>query len=119
MATIDRASTPQRPVICCVCEKAFQDKGKKSQDSVFCEGLCQSWMHRVCAGLSTPNFKLLCSSPKPYLCNYCHRDQYQQEVISLKEKILYLESLLPKSQSEQAVPESVSLPTLHKALQFC
>ena len=39
---------------CCVCDKliAEQTRTKNGQDAIYCEGSCQSWMHRAFIGLS-------------------------------------------------------------------
>ncbi len=39
--------------LCLVCEKVIKDKSAKSQgeDSIFCEGSCNGWIHRQCAGM--------------------------------------------------------------------
>ena len=39
---------------CCVCEEIIMDTGRKKQAAVFCDGICQRWLHRSCAGLSVP-----------------------------------------------------------------
>ena len=58
--------------ICSVCDKAVViDGGRKSQDSIFCEGLCQAWLHRCCAGLSSVRFAKLCNDSAPFHCPIC------------------------------------------------
>ena len=36
--------------ICVVCDKEINDD---TEDSIFCEGECQGWIHRVCAGTNS------------------------------------------------------------------
>ena len=56
---------------CSVCDKAVIDSGRRSQDSIFCEGLCQAWLHRCCAGLSSVRFAQLCNDSEPFYCANC------------------------------------------------
>ena len=56
---------------CPVCDKAVVDRGRKSQDSIFCEGLCQAWLHRCCAGLGSVRFAQLCNDSEPFHCPSC------------------------------------------------
>ena len=35
--------------ICVVCDKEINDD---TEDSIFCEGECQGWIHKVCAGMN-------------------------------------------------------------------
>ena len=44
---------------CDICEKTILDK-HPGEEAVFCEGSCQSWLHRRCAGLPTKHFKNYC-----------------------------------------------------------
>ena len=41
--------------LCLICDKNIVDASAKSkgQDSVFCEGLCQGWLHRTFANLTS------------------------------------------------------------------
>ena len=42
-------------------------KNKKGQDAMYCEGTCDAWSHRHCAGLSKPAFNLLQNSTSPFV----------------------------------------------------
>ena len=48
-------------VTCPICEDSIADPSNKSDgdNSVFCEGSCNTWFHCRCAGLSTQAFKKL------------------------------------------------------------
>ena len=50
---------------CSVCEDAILESSntQDGQDAVFCEGSCQGWMHRGCAGLTKAAFTRV-SSPR-------------------------------------------------------
>ena len=38
---------------------------------MLCEGLCNGWFHRHCAGLSVAYFDALCMSVDPFLSGWC------------------------------------------------
>ena len=51
--------------VCPVCDETIKepdDDGNNGQDAVFCEGECQVWLHRTCAGLTAQAFSALCIS---------------------------------------------------------
>ena len=52
--------------ICVVCDKEINDD---TEDSIFCEGECQGWIHRVCAGMSQKIFQTLDNPDTPFLCH--------------------------------------------------
>ena len=85
-------SSPRSPVrhTCVVCEKLIEDNGK-GQESIYCEGKCDGWMHRVCAGLSVRVYQFAKSSSIPFLCHYC---AHTKEIEELKSKISDLEAKL-------------------------
>jgi len=63
---------------CPICEDIILDEsgyGKgDGEDAIFCfcEGECQAWLHRRCAGLSRPVFVGLSrGKDKPYFCPHC------------------------------------------------
>ena len=45
---------------------------KSGHDTAFCEGHCNTWFHRKCAGLSRPLFVSLEKSTDPFHCPHCH-----------------------------------------------
>jgi len=55
---------------CPICLEVIQDasKGKKDHDAIYCEGQCNSWLHRGCAGLPKSVFTSLQNSPDPFYC---------------------------------------------------
>ena len=57
-------------VPCAVClNQIIEDK----DDALFCEGHCQQWLHRCCAGitLALVQYRILISSNDPFLCLAC------------------------------------------------
>jgi len=59
------------------------------EDAVFCEGQCQGWLHRKCAGVTRPAFEKLGESEDVFLCTYCM-------LISQNNKISKLFNILNK-----------------------
>ena len=83
---------------CLICDASAKSKG---QDSVFCEGSCQGWLHRTCAGLSKSMFKVI-SSPEhncPFYCLYCTHVRYFDQISNLKSTIEDLSGKLAKLES--------------------
>ncbi len=76
--------------LCSVCEKQINDE---SEESIFCEGICKGWLHRICAGISKTAFKAASESDSDYYCHYCSSKCLRDEIKVLKEKITSLEAL--------------------------
>ena len=83
-ATSSAVATKKRPITCAVCEQKIVD-GK--DQAIFCEGVCQRWLHRYCAGVSLPYFEAMSSSPEPFYCVGCLQVSYNAEMASLREII--------------------------------
>jgi len=47
-----------KPTACLICEEPIlkADEHCVGDDAVFCEGDCQGWLHRQCAGVTHPAF---------------------------------------------------------------
>ena len=70
--------------LCCVCCKTVED-GK--DEALLCEGLCQKWIHRYCAGVTVDQYEELSSSEQPFLCFTCCRTQHQQQITELRGEV--------------------------------
>lgn len=87
------ASQPKRPkkrvVICPICDEPVEDASskKRGHDAIFCEGACQEWLHRQCAGLSKVNFDSAKSSNLPFLCPCCLLTAKSKELSLLKDTV--------------------------------
>jgi len=69
----ERLSMAKQPVTCGVCKNKIVD-GK--DEALYCEGRCQSWMHRYCAGVSKIQFEELGRSEDiSYECDYIEHRQ--------------------------------------------
>jgi len=111
--------------VCPICLEVILEatKGKKGHDAIYCKGLCSSWLHRHCAGLSKAAFANLEKSPDPYYCPHCllkkHTDtisELKATVASLTEAIEALESSVKKS-VPKSVPPSIPHESLSAATQ--
>ena len=83
---------------CDLCLAAIVDG---AEDALQCEGTCQLWFHRYCAGVSQTTFKSLASSEKPFSCLPCSQERHQttvnklqSEVVALREQVAELRAAL-------------------------
>ena len=81
-------------------------KLENGQDSVFCVGVCSTWVHRQCVGLSSQAFKLLGESTRPYSCPNCELDSQKCEIMNLKNEIALLKSVLNYSSTKNCLSTS-------------
>lgn len=108
------------------CDIIIDNKDGAGDDSIYCEGLCDTWIHRRCAGLSTSAFKTINEDPdkanKPYKCPHCCLVSLSKEVVilsstvhGLSQKIEFLQrslSLDPMNNTDppSSSPDSPSIP---------
>jgi hypothetical protein len=62
-------------------------------EAIQCEGSCQKWYHRLCAGVSKYYYDKLADSPNPFICWLCSDSlqkavihELQQELAALKQE---------------------------------
>ena len=48
------------------------------QEALLCEGTCQKWLHRWCAGVHKENYEALAASDKPFFCPSCCLAEHRQ-----------------------------------------
>ena len=79
---------------------------------VYCKGKCSSGVHRQCAGLTQPCFKLISESKAPFLCVYCMLIQRASQISQLQNTVNNLTAQIskPVSTKPQQVAEA-STPT--------
>jgi len=70
---------------CSVCEEPILECGEhcEGDEAVFCEGDCQGWIHRKCAGMTHSAFNKLGESDTPYLCLQCILANQNREISKL------------------------------------
>ena len=79
--------TPKKDktVVCDLCCSPIVE-GK--EDAVQCEGSCQAWLHRRCAGVPCSYFKRdLINSSTPFVCAHCSRKTHQTAVGQLQNEV--------------------------------
>ena len=91
------SSKPAKKVndsICPVCKEIVKDPSADNEsgghDAVLCEGLCNTWLYRWCAGLSKSRFLVISSSPDPFQCPHCCLNSQAVEIDNLKKALINL-----------------------------
>ena len=78
----------EEPAICVVCDAVIQDPTEDDPSSgdqaLFCEGKCEAWFHRKCAGLSKSAYSAASESEAPFYCLYCLQIVHAGEIAELK-----------------------------------
>jgi len=113
---------------CLICEEPIVEQSENctGDEALFCEGSCQGWIHRKCAGVTRPAFDKLGESDTPYFCSHCTLVNQNKEInnlaniikdlntsiMSLTETISSLQSNITKQSNQVQQPStSVSPPT--------
>ena len=88
------ATVQEKCETCDVCCSGIVDE---KEDAVLCEGSCQKWFHRYCAGISLTCFRSLSNSSTPFVCWLCSQElhrtivsQVQAEITALREEVVEL-----------------------------
>ena len=80
--------------VCCdVCCTPIVD-GR--DDALQCEGVCQKWLHRLCAGVSKSHHNALSNSSTPFTCWLCSHTLHQATVSQLHSEIAALRTEVAK-----------------------
>ena len=97
---------------CLICNQVIIDQSPESEghESIFCEGKCQGWMHKGCAGLPKHAFELYSDSTStiPFQCPHCKSQAQDKEISELKAIIQSLSTEITLLKSTQIAPESAS-----------
>jgi len=111
--TVASKRTKSLNSFCPICEQVFEP----GQESIFCDGDCQKFIHRQCASLTKDQFKQAGESDLPYFCVHCTLSKQNSEIENLKQVITELtdkiNSLTPvqPANGNSTVQPSVSMPT--------
>ena len=108
---------PDKSFICPVCEETIKDPSPTSegQESIFCEGTCNTWLHRKCAGLSKKAFQNVSNSNKLFLCPCCVISKHEEDIATLKTTIQDLTNQLTSIQAKLSEPGSSIMTAVPKA----
>ena len=84
-ATISN-SNPAATHTCPICLEPIVDAGgeEEGQEALYCEGTCECWHHRWCAGVTKQRFEAISASTEPFLCPSCKSDCQQDAIVRLK-----------------------------------
>lgn len=87
-----KTSQSMTPVFCPICsDEVKKPSGRKEgYKAVFCEGSCQEWVHRQCAGLSVIAYTKASKSDDPFLCPSCNIRGQSRDIADLKRTIQLL-----------------------------
>ena len=83
----DATDESTEEVKCAICEQKVIEG---EEQALFCEGVCNQWVHRYCAGVSTSLFKQLSLSTTSFYCYACSQTQHASEIAMLSESITLL-----------------------------
>ena len=84
-----------------------------SQDSLQCE-VCQSYMHRYCAGMTRSHYHELCSKSTPFVCMVCTQRSQRVIIQQLQNEVTALRSELVKLREAGSL-ETSATPEINKA----
>ena len=59
----------------------------EGQEALFCEGTCQKWLHRWCAGVHKESYAALTLSVEPFMCPSCRLSEHCQLIKTLVETV--------------------------------
>ena len=70
---------------CDICLEVIVEasENKSGQDAIFCDGKCQTWLHRKCIGLSRSLFLEIVDSSEPFFCSYCKLANEEKKILNL------------------------------------
>lgn len=119
--TVPKSSSPCHT--CSICSEVIHDSSATcaGQDALFCEGSCNSWIHRHCAGIPHSHFARLSSSNDPFYCFSCSLATLNSTVSHQKDVIFTLkESVQALSQDLLALQSTTrSVSMIAKELPGC
>ena len=65
------------------CKPIVEDR----DEGLLCEGTCNRWLHRYCAGVTETQYEALQDSPLPFLCFMCSQSKQAAVIKVMQEKI--------------------------------
>ena len=90
---------------CCVC---CQDITISTDESLFCAGACQQWLHRYCASVSVKCYKEFKKNGNLFFCFSCSHDQSKREISMLKDTVEELKRELAELRESLSAAQSGS-----------
>ncbi len=89
---VKKNSRETKSFTCPICLDPIKDASNNScgEDAIVCEGSCNTWLHRKCAGLSKEAYEAATTSSVSFYCPHCRLDRQESEIASLKRMIQHL-----------------------------
>lgn len=75
---------------------------RPGDDAVECDGVCATWVHRRCAGLSKAAYDIISKSSDPFFCPQCRLNNQEKELTLLRVIVSSLSSKLESVCSDLA-----------------
>ena len=99
---------------CAVCDAKIVDR---KDEAVFCEGLCQQWIHQYCAGVSKVHFERLAASAETkYECAACFCESQTKRARLLEDAVALLRVEL--TELHNAIGSLQKLQSLEETLKI-
>ena len=75
--------------VCTICDGTIKESvGRRvGEEAIECSGLCSSWLHRRCAGLSKVAFDKVSQTDDPFYCPQCRINKQDLEIKSLRDLV--------------------------------
>ena len=105
------------PICCEVIVEA--NETLEGQEALLCEGTCQKWLHRWCAGVHKENFRDLASSDKPFICPLCSLAEHRLLITTLLETVQSLKEEIKQLKGERLVQLSAKNSNSEASYQVC
>ena len=109
---------PRAKTIYDICGNEVIETETNTKDALFCEGVCQKWIHRCCAGVTRYHFEKLSKSDDPWYCPCCTVVSQNKQIDSLTCKIEFLMTELAKTH-EYFADKTVQLQNELKQQKDC
>lgn len=107
--------------ICAICLEIIEDRSPEceGEDSIYCEGSCQNWLHRTSAGLPDPAFEAIVKAKAPFHCFQCSLSSHASEIMDLRSQLASIAKKLAdlESQSNVSPPVANGNPSYSDAVQ--
>jgi len=83
---LNQNSPREASSICPICLDPIIDATEETegQEAIYCESICNAWIHRQCAGLSQALFKKYEEVDEPFYCPHCRLITQDAQLQDLK-----------------------------------
>ena len=85
--TGSKASAKAGNVSAAICDGCCSAIVEDEDEAIQCEGTCQKWYHRLCAGVSKFHYDELAGSPRAFICWLCSDSLHSAAIQSLQQEI--------------------------------